>query len=266
MAFWLIPLIIMSVSLLTILGVLLRNSSRLRVVNVDSVPAERSKRVKERLITEHFTRSQAERWHRIAQAVQSAWKFLSRFARRAVQRLNRLEQHYQKLKNVSADVSEAKDPELLKKLFDEAEELVRKGEPLEAEKRYIEVISHSPKYVEAYEGLGNLYMAGRQFAQARETLEFALRLKAENASVLMSLAELETAQGFLEKALAHMRKATEIRPKNPKYLDAYLEAALAVDAVSDVKKGLKRLKEGNPENQKIPSFEERLKQLESKLA
>ena len=106
----------------------------------------------------------------------------------------------------------------------------------------------------------------RQFAQARETLEFALRLDAENASALMSMAELEIAQGFSDKALGHLRKATEIRQKNPKYLDAYIEAAFVVGAVSDVKKGIQRLKEGNPENQKIFAFEERLKQLESKLA
>jgi len=266
MAYWLIPILAMAVSFLAVIAVLVRNIPRLRVVNVESVPAELTKRVKDRLITEHFTRSQIERWRRIGRVIQNVWNIFSRLARHLVQRVNRLEQHYQKLKNISSPVADKKDPELLKKLFDEAQDLARKGERIEAEKRYVEVISHSPKYTEAYEGLGNLYLAGRQFAQARETLEFALRLDAENASALMSMAELEIAQGFSDKALGHLRKATEIRQKNPKYLDAYIEAAFVVGAVSDVKKGIQRLKEGNPENQKIFAFEERLKQLESKLA
>lgn len=265
MAYWLIPLIVIIASLLTLVVILARNISRLRVVNVESVPAERAKRVKERLIAEHFTRSQAEQWRRIGRAILSAWKLFSRMARRIVQRLNRLEQHYQKLKNVSFPATVAKDPELLKKLFDEAEALARKGDAAGAEKRYVEVISYSPTYVEAYEGLGNLYLAGKQFTQAREALEFAMRLDAKNASALMSMADLEIAQGFPDKALEHLRKAVEIRPKNPRYLDAYLEAAFSAGAVSDAKNGLERLKEVNPENQKIPVFEERLKELENNV-
>lgn len=262
MVYWLIPLIVIVTSLLTLMVILARNIPRLRVVNVESVPAERAKRVKERLMMEHFTRSQAEKWRRIGRAILSAWKLFSKTARRVVQRLNRLEQHYQKLKNVSSPTTATKDPELLKKLFDEAEALARKGDAAGAEKRYVEVISHSPTYVEAYEGLGNLYLVGKQFVQAREALEFAMRLDAKNASALMSMADLEITQGFPNKALEHLRKATEIRPKNPKYLDAYLEAAFAAGSFSDAKNGLERLKEVNSENQKIPAFEERLSQLE----
>ena len=74
----------------------------------------------------------------------------------------------------------------------------------------------------------------------------------------MSLADVDLAEGKVQAALAHLRESVEKRPNNPKYLDRYVETALAAKERKDAERGIARLKDANPENQKIPTFEERL--------
>lgn len=261
MLFWLIPLVLIGASLLAILILVLRKIPALTVIDVSTIPEEKTRRVKERIILERFQRLGSEKLGRVGKVMVAGGKGAARLGRRAVQRLYRLEQYYQKLKQGSLPGVHAVNPETIKRLLDDAEGFVRQEEYVQAEKRYIEVISHNPKYVEAYEGLGNLYLKIRNYEQARETLAFALHLDPENASIQMSMAELETAVGNARGALEHLKKATTIRPKNPKYLDAYIETALSLKEKEDAKCGIDLLKEVNPENQKLPDFEERLKQI-----
>ena len=107
-----------------------------------------------------------------------------------------------------------------------------------------------------------MYLKNKKYDQARETLQFAVRLDGGDASVQMSLSELEMAQGNAETALEHARHAVDIRSKNPKYLDFYIEAALAAKVAEDAKRGIELLKEVNPENQKIGELEGKLGKLE----
>jgi tetratricopeptide (TPR) repeat protein len=263
MLFWLIPLILIGLALVGIGVVIVRKIPALTVIDVSTIPEEKTRRVKERIILERFQRLQSERLGRVLKIVAAGGKALAGLGRRIVQRLYHLEQYYQKLKQGSVPGVHAVNPETIKRLLDDAENFLRQEEYVQAEKRYIEVISHNPKHVEAYEGLGNLYLKVRNFEQARETLAFALRLDSENASIQMSMAELELAVANPRSALEHLRKATTIRPKNPKYLDAYIETALTLKETEDATRGIGLLKEVNPENQKLPDFEKRLEEINS---
>lgn len=260
MLFWLIPLIVLVAGALTALVILLRHVPQLSVLDVETIKEERTKRLKDRIILERFGRFHAEKFAWVRKLGADAFSALSKAGRRLVQRLYKLEQYYQRLKQVPGTTSVA-DPNAIKRSLDQAAEFVRADEMIQAEKIYIEIISHNPKNVDAYEGLGNLYVKNRQHEQARETLRFALRLDPENASVLMSLGQLETTQENYKEALDALRKAIAIRPKNPKYLDAYVEAALAGKNRADADRGIALLKEVNPENQKIADFEAQAKAL-----
>jgi len=255
--YWIIPLIILGISLLVIVIILFRKISYLRVINVDSIPKERTRKLKEQIILQRFQRSGNEKVRVVAKQMTVLGKALSRLGRRAVQRLYALEQNYQRLKRSASEGQHAYDQETIHRLVKEAEELLEKDEQIPAEKIYIDIISHNPKSVDAYEGLGNLYLDHEQYDQARETLQFALRLSPNDASVYTSLAELETKLGNDKVAVQHLKRAVQKRSKNPKYLDLYIEAALKAGSLKDAQEGIKLLKEVNPENQKIPDFEER---------
>lgn len=236
----------------------------LRMMDVDTIPEEKERRVKERLLLQRFSRLQSTKVGGLVRAAQVVGKDMSRTGRRAVQRLYRLEQYYQKLRK-EAEGAEGLSEEAVKRLMEEAEELIKQEEYIPAEKKYIEIISHHPKHIKAYEGLGHLYLCSKNLAQARETFQFAERLNEKDASVQMSLAELELAEDRPQVALVHARRAVEIRPRNPRYLDAYIEMAFLVKSLEDVKKGITKLKEANPENQKIVEWESKASELERVL-
>ena len=261
MLFWLIPLILIGVALVVIVVVLLRKTPQLSVLDVESIEKERFRQTKERLIMGKLERIQAKKFGKVSKVASSAAKNASKFGRRAVQRLYRLEQYYKKLQKSAGDGDHSLSTDAVKRLLDEAEAYVRQDEFIQAEKRYIEIISHNPKSTEAYEGLGQLYLRSKQYTQARESLKFALRLDPKDASVNMSIAELELAEGNHSAAVESLRKCIDLRPKNPKYLDSYIQASLDASLAEDARKGIDLLRQVNPENNKIQEFEDRLEGL-----
>lgn len=254
----LISVILLVGSLAVAAWVVLRKVPQVRMIDVASIPTERTKRLKEQIILQKFERVGAEKLGTVAKAARQGVTAASKIGRRAVQRLYAMEQYYQKLKHAPPDGAHAIEPETIKRLLAEADDLVRQEEYIPAEKRYIEIISHNPKHVKAYEGLGNLYLWNEQYAQARETLLFTLRLSPDDASVYMSLAEVELAEENPKKAVEYLRRCVELRSSNPKFIDRYVEAAFLAKLPEDARKGIALLKEANPENQKISEFEERL--------
>lgn len=250
-------LILIVAALGVIVAVLIRKAPQLRVMDVASIPQERERKVKENIILSRFRRKGGARVQKATKAASGAVSTLSRHGRRVVQRLYRLEQYYQKLKRSSDQGAHRYSDETIHARLEEAAALVKQEEYIPAEKIFIDIISHNPKSVDGYEGLGNMYIQSGQLDQAHETLQFALRLSPDNASVNMSLAELESKRGELKPALDYVRKAVEKRPKNPRYLDYYTDIALQVGSLKDARAGLHALKEVNPENKKIEEFEER---------
>ena len=254
---WIIPIILLLIGFTSLVILLASKVSRLRVISVESIPKERVRKVKEQIILQKMQRVGKERFRGISHVGHVMGHAVTRTGRRTVQKLYSIEQYYQKLKRSSSEGHHAYDQETIKRLVREAEDLVQKEETIPAEKIYIDIISHNPKSVDAYEGLGNLYLSNDQYEQCRETLQFALRISPNDASILVSLAELEMKLDNAKAAVGHLRKAIQKRAKNPKYLDFYIEASLKAGSLKDAQEGIRMLKEVNPENQKIQEFEER---------
>lgn len=259
---WIIPVIFAVLSLGVILALVIRKIPELRVINPESIPKEKVRRLKEQLVMDRLNRVRKAKVGKVSKVAQGAFKQASRVGRRAVQKVYALEQYYEKLQKTQAQGSAGLDKDSVKRLLDEAEQLVREEEYLGAEKRYIEVISHHPKNVDAYEGLGNLYLRSKQYQSARETMAFAVRLAPEDASVRMSMGELEMAQENWKEASNQIGKAVESRPGNPKYLDAYIESSLNAKLFDEAKKGIELLEKANPENTKLEGWKERLTELD----
>lgn len=253
---WIFILLILTA--LGVIGVVVyRKIPQLRVIDVDSIPKERDRKVKEALILQKFQRAGGVKLQGVAKAASAVVGVVSRQGRRAVQRLYRLEQYYQKLKRSEDEGVHRYSDETIKARLEEAQVLIKREEFIPAEKIFIDIISHNPKRVDGYEALGNMYLASGQLEQARETFQFALRLSPNDASVNVSLAELELKLEEPMKALLFLRKAVEKRSKNPRYLDYYIETALEVGSLKDAREGIQTLKEVNPENKKIGDFEAR---------
>lgn len=245
------------VALLVIVVVVLRKIPQLRVIDISSIPKERQRQKKEELILSKFQRKSSARMKRVGKVSKGVVDSVSKQGRRAVQRLYRLEQYYQKLKRAADEGMHQYSDEVIRARMEEAQGFIKQGEFIPAEKIFIDIISHNPKSADAYEGLGNMYLQAGQLEQATETLLFALRLSPDDASVNVALAEIALKQDEPGRALPYLRKAVEKRSKNPRYLDYYIDVALQVGSLKDAREGIKSLKEVNPENKKIEEFEAR---------
>jgi len=241
-------------------GMIFRKIPQLRVLNVQELPEERMRKVKQTIVNRRLEQLVARRFGLILRTGSVAGKSISRVGRRVVQRVYAVEQYYEKLQKGGKENTE----ERVRRLLQEADDWQKAGDVFQAEKRYIEVIGLSAKCVKAYEALGKLYLSQRQYAQARETLGFAAKLDGKDASIQAHLGEIEEREGNTVEALRRFARAVELRPRNPRYLDFLIEAALALPSIEEAERGLALLESVNLENQKLPQLYERLATLKAK--
>ncbi|MFH1314777.1 MAG: tetratricopeptide repeat protein [Candidatus Uhrbacteria bacterium] len=262
MLFWLIPIIIFVLSLTVIIFVICRKIPQLRALNIETTVRAKVKQVKEAIILERIKRIRGKKLSKLIEQINQVFRRLSRFGRRSIQRLMALEKYYQELKEAPVNGSSRLDSEAIDRMLKEAGELVRQEKYSAAEKKYVEIISHDAKNIRAFEDLGRLYIRMKEPAQARETFNFILSFKPDDASVLVSLGEIALEEDEKPLALDYFERAVAKRPHNPKYLDYLTDTALKVQEIEPARRGIDSLKEVNPENKKIADFEARLRDID----
>jgi tetratricopeptide (TPR) repeat protein len=231
----------------------------LAIIDLGTITKEREAGVKDKIISERLGRKISKAWRIFLNLARPVAKFSKTKFKDFYERVLILEKHYQEK---GSKLLEAKGLDLkIKLLFNEAEELTKKDNPLEAEKRYIEIISLDKKNMRAYEKLGNLYLGMKKSAEAEEVFNFILKHNPSDASVLVSLGELVASQGNPEAALNYFERAVAIRPNNPKYLDFLIETSIIVGNKDLARKTWNRLAQVNPENQKLDDFKKRIDEL-----
>lgn len=252
-----ISIILLVLSLAVITGIVLKHRTELRMLNVEAIPEERTKKVKSAIIKERLGRTSGKYMRDLRQRFAGLFTFAAKVRERFNQKLKELELAYLQAKRLGLG-SRGKRTAQIVGLLREAEDLRRQGKLEDAEKKYIAVISLDPKNVDAYEYLGNLYLEMKNFEDAREAFDYILKLRKEDASVETALGEVALAEEKPKEALPHFRRAIDRRPGNPKYLDFFIETAILAGAKKDALRGLRLMREANPENQKIGEWERRV--------
>ena len=146
-------------------------------------------------------------------------------------------------------------------LIAEAQELIKREKMNEAEKKYIEAISLDKQNIESYRGLAELYIAKKDYAHAKETLEFIKQVNPNDDAIWMQLANLFELLNNPAEALKHYKKAVDLSPNNPKNLDALLVASIAAKDSYLAKITLQKLAEVNPDNSKLDNYKLKVKEL-----
>ncbi|MDH4358892.1 MAG: tetratricopeptide repeat protein [Candidatus Berkelbacteria bacterium] len=111
-----------------------------------------------------------------------------------------------------AEVDKEKDEDFIK-----AEELFSKKQYISAEKWYLEVIKKDPKNSKVYSRLGTIYLEQRNFQDAKEAFEEAIRLDDRVASRFFNLSYVYNALGDLRGASNYAKRAIRLDPDNAKY-------------------------------------------------
>lgn len=137
--------------------------------------------------------------------------------------------------------------------------LFQAGKIREAEQKLIQAISIQPKCAKAYESLGRLYIAERQWNEAAEAFRFLLRMDANDASAHANMGELAVAQGKSTDAIPHFERAVALKPANPQLHALLLDAAIQTGQKELARATFGRLKEVGPQFPRLSEFEERLR-------
>ncbi len=266
---------------LVVIGVIVsRKLPTLVNLDVDALPAVKTQELKNDLLAVRLQRKFVVVGERVASVLTPVWLALQRAFRRLVHRAKVLESQYrEQVRAANPPTATIEVGERTRSLIAEAAALVEAGQLVEAEKKFIESISLDRSNVEVWRKLAELYSSQRQFTEAVDALQYALklsekqvdgatvatietRLAPEMAADHLDLGIIYQQQGDRRQALAHFREALSFEPANPKYLDHVLETAILLGDTVTAWSTFDTLKTTNPENQKLVDFESRIRALD----
>jgi Flp pilus assembly protein TadD len=261
----------------TLLYIIVRKFSVLSTIDTSIVPKHQQEAVRDKLAEKRLMR-------KFTLARESTKTFLSPFLHRIadafdvlMKRLLHLEKRtrfslLQKAKFKEANTDRIAD------LLSHAEEHLAQGQYKEAESHYIEAVSIKPTNIQAFKKLGDIYMNIKDFASAKESYAHAISLKERKSQAHvpqeadddpLTLADhygdlsacYREMQDYPHACIA-LQEVLKYQPNNPKFLDDLLTICIAMKDVAKAQDALQRLREVNPENQKLQEFSDAVKELE----
>ncbi len=202
--------------------------SEIRLLDPESVKEERQRRKRLEMIHRRFDRIRTEQllpFRRLGRAIGLG---ATAFQKRLQERVQNFETTYRSVKNPFSAIAPT-TRERIKTLLSEGRSLARDLKFADAERRYLEILSLDTRHVDAYKGLGLIYLKQKLYPQARETFEFLLKLKKTDDAIYAGLAEISEAEGDLMKAEHHREKAVELGARQPQRYAELAEFLLRQD-------------------------------------
>ncbi len=283
-------------SLAFIIIIIARKLSRLKNINVNHLPDIQAQRQKDIILKNRLQRLVNESFDKVKDLAAPSKEKVNNIFKKYYQKLKDVEKElkikgHQKLTS-SVDKSRALDESII-----EAKQLLNQEEYKQAEEALLDILSLDPHNVEVYKLLAEVYRCNKEYVQAKETLEYLLRLTHnEDPDVFHSLADIAKARGNLkqaeedylksislsednylyflslaevyqdleenEKALEIAQRALILSSNNPKILDFLINISIIMQDKELAIQYLDKLKEVNPENNKIVDFSKSIDSLE----
>lgn len=289
-----IPLIIILLCLAIVIFIISKKFPLLATFDVSSIPEEKEAETKQKIMEERVQRKAKVFYNKISPIFKIIGNFFARKFKDISQYLKELEEKNKKRTKQEMLVTKQEfvsQENKIDNLLKEADELSAKDDFNNAEKKYIEIISLDHRNINAYRGLGNMYIAQNNYADAKQTFEHVLKLNKLDDEAYASLGKIAEEAGDLaeakddfqksiniknaaihyfelaevclkmenhKEAVENLEKALEFEPNNPKYLDLLLTISINLKDSGRAFSLLRRLKEVNPDNQKISEFEKEL--------
>jgi tetratricopeptide (TPR) repeat protein len=290
-----ILIIVIIISLALLIWQVVKKFPRLVNINVNSLPDIKIKRQKDEILKGRLQRSWLDFFGKLkGLAGPSQEKFNNVF-----------KQYYLRLKNIEKDLkrrghaklsSSVDKSQAVEDMITEVKQYINNEEYQKAEDVLLDALSIDQHNIEAYKILAEVYRYRKEYDQAKETLEYLLKLTHDDdAAVYSSLADLAHQRGNLKqaeddyqksisisddnylhflslaevyldldeqtKALETAQRAQVLAPNNPKVLDFLINISIIMQDKELALQYINKLKEVNPENNKISEFIEQVDSL-----
>jgi len=205
-------LILALISIVVVVAILFRHWKELRLLDPHSITEERERIKRTELLERRFERLKTEKLvplKQLASRIAEEWREVYR---RSVKRLSELERFYKQAKAPFAMLAPSVK-ERINLLLASAASLARDLKWADAERQYLEVLTVDARNVDAYKGLGMIYLQQKLFPQAKETFEFILKSKKADDAVYAALAEIADAEGAVARVEEMRVKAIAANPR-----------------------------------------------------
>lgn len=267
-----IPLGAIAFGVLVLLIIVIRKFPDLVLVDVSTIPEERARELKDKLLADRLQRRASGVLGRFFGFFKKIFAFFAAVWKSIQDKVHQWEQRY---RSRYRPVTKGRDmKETVKELIVEANRLLDNDEYNDAERAFLEVINVDKHNIDAYRGLGKLYYRQKEYQQSKEIYQFALKLMLEKKDAPdfeyenSDIAQLYYSLGLVFRALdaeslefEYFSLAVENEENNPKYLDCLLEVAMKKKNKVVAEQVLDKLKEVNPNNSKLEDWAEQIKEL-----
>lgn len=261
--------ILAGLSLTVIIFIIVRKFPSLVILNVDNIPGEKEAKFKEKIIRQRVERDFNRISGNLNRFRRKAGGMISGFLKRRYQYLIKKRDDLRRQKKLSFTEKREK----IGTLFAKAKAAMSLEKYEEAEKYLIEVISLDAKRLTAFLELGESYRLRKNFQDAKETLEHALKLAqqlsrdpemlegAVLAEIRFSLAWVCFQLNLNDEALEYGRQALDAEPNNPRYLDLILDLSIMKKDKKSALLTWEKLAAVNPENNKLSELRAKIDEL-----
>lgn len=244
--------------------VLWQKIPKLRAIDLEAMHEHKIKQVKVSIVEERLERKMKE-WSRfLKEKFAPLHKVVKDYLDKFYQKIVALQKHY-KQKEEKKAIFKQEDKEALRQkisaLLSQAENSVKEGKLQEAEKKYIEAVAFDKQNIEVYRGLAQLYVLRKDYIHARETLEFIKQINPNDESVWRDMGQVCSLLLDDKQAVNCYKKAVDLSPNNPKNLDILIEMSIKAKDRYLAESTLQRLREVNPENQKLAEYQKQVEVL-----
>lgn len=265
------------VGIAAVIGIIVIVIRKFRVVasiNTSAIPKHQQEEVHKKLAAERLQRKFEKAGGVFEKFVKPIFATAFVWVKKGFQSLIKIERQMAvKVAKTNAQVKE-KAEEKIEQLQEQADVAEDEKDFVEAEQKYIEMITLNPHSREAFKQLGDLYMEMKDFKSADETYRHILTLidkqlknpepgigVPEGTEIAEHNADASESNMGLENwsaALTYIDNALKVSPNNPKYLDMLFEISMKQEDYDRANKALTKLKEVNPENKKLEDFIDQL--------
>lgn len=245
-----------------IIGVVTRHRRKLVLLDLEAMPQAKLRSKKYELIEGRLKRRSVSALAKVKTGLAPLTERLQQSWKDMMEKLHALERKYRHASpEPKTQEEKEKTRQKITALMEQGDRLFKDGNYGEAEAVYLDVIRLNPKEVEAYEGLGEVYLEKKEYEHAIQTLEFARGLNPNEERIYYDLGMVFQLTGDLDKALRHFKQCVELAPNNPRNLDALLSLAIEKKDRLVARETLRKLQEANPENQKLGELEAIVREL-----
>lgn len=241
-----IPLIIIILSLGGIIYIIVRKFYSLSLIDVETIASEKEKEIKNKIIISRLKRRTSEELVSFENKILPFIKKLKEYSINLYGKLKELEKKYQEKGRSRFGSSDLK--EKLRVLHTIARDYLMKEDLINAESKYIEIISLDPKNLEAYKGLADIYLKQKDYLHSKEVLLHTLKITNKDEEVFFKLGNLFKEEGDLEQAKKNYLKMVCLNPKrSANYVHLYLLYKEMQD-YKDALKAIQKAVELEPDN------------------